>query len=79
MKTIVKNAADTIISMQTLPPQIDYVTPGEKLELKKAEEIIENLSESEKLEVTEYINNEIDSYYSEDENGISIAYLDSLF
>lgn len=79
MKTSTKKAADLIINMNTLPPQIDYISPKEKADKRDAEELIDNLPEAEKKEALDYIEEQTDNYYAEDESGISPAYLDSLF
>jgi hypothetical protein len=79
MKTETKKCCDTIISYQTTPPQIDYIPPSEKEKVTKAQEYIDSLPTDEKEEAENYISEQVESYYGEDENGVSPAYLDSLF
>jgi hypothetical protein len=62
-----------------MPSQIDYITPEEKSDFAKAEAYIESLAKEEKEEAEKYITEQTESYYCEDENGVSAAYLDSLF
>ena len=79
MKPDTKKAADKIIAMQTLPPQIDYISPSEKAAEEKAQEYIDALPETEKVEAESYIAEQIDSYYTPDETGHSPADLDAMF
>jgi hypothetical protein len=82
LKTTIMNtqeAISIIVDMQTLPPQIDYVSPGEKKKYHDAEDFIKALPTDEKIKAHQKINSEVSSYYKEDKNGISVAYMDSLF
>lgn len=77
-------AAEIIIFSQTRPPQIDYVSPGEKMKLRAAEEFIENLPAAEKKKWEKHIGSYIDAYYSPTIKGTdgkmySVAALDAMF
>lgn len=77
-------AAEIIIFSQTRPPQIDYVSPGEKMQLRAAEEFIENLPVAEKNKWNKYICSYIDAYYCPTIKGAdgkmySVAALDAMF
>jgi hypothetical protein len=79
MTPLSKSAADLIIQMHTLPPQIDYIPPSDMVNLQAAEDLVDALPAIEKQEVVTYILDKMDEYYRADEKGISPAYLDSLF
>jgi hypothetical protein len=80
MKNVTKEAAiQIIIMMNTLPPQIDHISHSDKVKMSMAEEFIQNLVESEKLEAEAKIEEAIASYYSTDENGVCPAVMDAMF
>lgn len=77
-------AISVIIGMATLPPQIDYISPGKKQELRNAELFIENLPYSENKAAQKKIEEQIDSYYGDtfigsDGKSYSPASLDAMF
>jgi hypothetical protein len=74
-----QEAISIIVHMETLPPQIDYVSPGQKKKYHDAEDFINALPVEEKIKAHQQINSEVSSYYKPDKNGISVAYMDSLF
>lgn len=78
-KTLIDNAIKEIVGMETLPPQIDYISPSERRKYQEALDYIKSLDEEAKSLAEEQIRSQIDSYYEEDENGVSIASLDSMF
>lgn len=75
-----EEAIDIIIRRQILPPQIDYISPGDKLKNSQAEEFIDQLPNREELWIQ--IEQAIDNYYTEPieiMGGVTAHYLDSLF
>ncbi len=78
MITSIAQAKLAIINFNTLPSQIDYVAPYKRMN-NEAEEFLNTLPEEEKNSVWAEINNTIDSYYAEDEGGISQADRDNQF
>lgn len=56
-------AIDTIVSFETLPPQIDYVSPRDKAEFAAAQELISNLPTRERLEAEVEVQKRINQYY----------------
>ena len=73
-----QEAIDAIITEATLPPQIDYRAPWTA----KAEagwDYLKTLSLRTQKRVALKINKAINDYFTEDENGGSPAYYDSLF
>lgn len=79
MEPNVKTQCDIIIDNNTLPPQIDYVSPSEKQKIYDANDFLSSLPKEEKEEAYAYIEQKTNAYYEPNEDGISIAYLDSLF
>ena len=84
MKSLTKQNFNTIISMQTMPPQIDYITPKQKSDYNKAELYLEKLSKEERDEAWKYINDQVESHYSptikgQDGNFYSVADLEEMF
>lgn len=77
-------AVQIVISMQTLPSQIDYVSPSEKAKLRNAEDFLERLSEVDRKDAYRQITEAVDSYYSpiiegSDGNFYSASDLDEMF
>ena len=68
-----QEAISDIVTLGTLPPQIDYVRPY-KVKAEKAEEFIDALPELEKDLAYQDIDNQIKSYYDS-----PMCYLDKLF
>lgn len=79
MRTEVKDAVDIIYHHRTLPPQIDYVSPGDKAKVYDAEELLANLPSDERGEAYDALATKVDSYYAEDERGFSTADYDAMF
>lgn len=65
----VRDAVEKIISSRTMPPQIDYISPGDKQKVKKAEEFLETLPTGLSKKCFDYIDSEVDQYHGEDGAG----------
>lgn len=72
-------AIKILVSSETLPPQIDYISPSDKAKVKEAQKFIDNLPENEKWDAENKIGNTIDSYYCSYDGQPSVAELDALF
>ncbi len=73
-----------IIGMQTLPPQIDYISPAKQKEIAEAEYFINNLLEEERAEALRLIDDAVNNYYEpsflgEDGKMYSVAAMDAMF
>lgn len=73
-----------ILGMNTLPPQIDYVSPAMKREFLEAERFINNLPDEEREEALKVISDANDAYYEPtfigmDGRGYSPAAMDAMF
>jgi len=80
----VEQAIQTIVHFQTLPPQIDYISPARRAEFREAEELIESLPTVEQQTAYEAIQAQIDEYFTPSFQGAdgecySPADLNSLF
>ena len=80
----VEQAIQTIVHYQTLPPQIDYISPAQRAEFREAEELLESLSTVEQQVAYEAIQTQIDEYFTPSFQGAdgewySPADLNSLF
>lgn len=81
--TTVKEAIDAVVTLNTLPPQIDYRVP-QKMKAQEAEEFLETLSEEESKKAYTEITKQIEDYYStcftgEDGTDYSAADLNAMF
>lgn len=76
--TTTKQAIDIIVRMGTLPPQIDYIKPSEHQACNQAEEFIERLNSKERDLARQSIEEQLNAY-TDDSDGPSPAYYDSLF
>lgn len=77
-----EEAIDIIIRHQTLPPQIDYISPGDRMRYSQATEFIDQLPSPHREEMWCEINQTVDSYYNEPIDmmgGMTASELDSLF
>jgi hypothetical protein len=74
----IRQAISDVVTKRTLPPQIDYQLLW-RIKEQAALRFIETLPEDIQKEVNLEIEKQVDSYYFEDEDGISTAYMDSLF
>lgn len=77
---LVSSAKNTVISIQTLPSQIDYRMPYKTIQ-QKANTIIELLYEKQRKEILELINTAMDNYYYKEigPNGETASDYDELF
>ena len=60
----VEQAIQTIVHYQTLPSQIDYISPARRAEFREAEELIESLPTVEQQTAYEAIQAQIDEYFT---------------
>lgn len=77
-KQQIKNAINAVVSYNTLPSQIDYVTPY-KRKAEVALTLIEDSPERIKKYMINKIEQETNAYYEENESGYSTAELDNMF
>jgi len=76
--------ADAIVSMETLPQQIDHISASMHKKVRIAGEYIDKLPEEEKEEANQYIQNRVEAYYEpsilgSDNQMYSVASLDNMF
>lgn len=64
MITTTAEAISAIVSYNTLPSQIDFISPGMKYKYQSAIKFVESLPAEQRYKVNFIISNEIDAYYS---------------
>jgi len=65
-KFTVKTAIAEIINFQTLPPQIDYISPAERQKYQNANAYLETLCNATQKRAAAKINKEINHYFSDE-------------
>ncbi len=73
-QNLIDQAIETIVSMNTLPPQIDFISNSQKAKHIKAQEFIQALPVSQRIAAEKSICKQIDQYFVS-----GAAYYDSLF
>lgn len=73
-----KKAIRAIVNYATLPPQIDYCKPWKQKSM-YAEEYLESLPKRLQEIAYQEIEKQIAAYYTPDESGFCLAYLDGKF